>query len=405
MSNYSHFYHLLLVLIPSIWLTVGCALESFRIADEDRITSSTSIPSEAPVVLSAIELEFEENDLQIVLTGSRPFTFDFENHTKPLRLTIDVSPAQIEQPENIQVARGGVRSVELRQRSEAEQTARLEIHLDERAFYRLRQDGERLLVGVQLAEPPSRIASANRPNKGAPDSSPLPLNDGAWAEPIDALSQAEKPQPEKKDASQGLLPESQAYRVAPGDELAIKVYGEPELTQTYVVSERGNLTFQFVGAIPITGRTTGEIAEVLKRALSPKYVLNPQVSVDIKKYKTERVFVVGAISPATFTLRNDTTLIEILSQLEGLESNTHVLVYRRVYASDQNSDSARGYHQETIRVDLGRLLRQGDMSLNIVLQPRDVIYVPDTAREGGTGLCGWGDSSPYVPTDERGHVT
>ena len=32
---------------------------------------------------------------------------------------------------------------------------------------------------------------------------------------------------------------------------------------------------------------------------------------------------------------------------------------------------------ETIRIDLERLLRQGDLSLNLILQAHDVIYVPE----------------------------
>lgn len=223
---------------------------------------------------------------------------------------------------------------------------------------------------MQLSElpPPSAIASDDTRTSNL-----------AVAQPSGPVSPPQAPAASADAPAVPLLAEFQEYRVGAGDELAIEVYGEPELTQTYVVSESGDLAFQYVGSVSVAGMTTSEVAAALKRVLSPTYVLNPQVSVDVRTYKSQRVFVVGAISPATFTLRNDTTLIEILSQLEGLESNSHVLVYRR----GQNPNSRQGYSQDAIRVDLERLLRQGDMSLNFVMQPRDVIFVPTAARKGG----------------------
>jgi polysaccharide export outer membrane protein len=53
-----------------------------------------------------------------------------------------------------------------------------------------------------------------------------------------------------------------------------------------------------------------------------------------------------------------------------------VVVYRRSQTEGQSQDGAPGAEAQPIRVDLDRLLRQGDMSLNLILEPRDVIHVP-----------------------------
>lgn len=89
---------------------------------------------------------------------------------------------------------------------------------------------------------------------------------------------------------------------------------------------------------------------------------------------------VGAIRPRTFPLTKGVTLLEILSQLDELDSRTHVLVYRRAFADDSASNDMSEQDTAPIRVDLQRLLRQGDMRLNLVLEPRDVIHIPAAVK-------------------------
>ncbi len=377
------YFAYVLLSIALTWLQMGCGPQLSRPISADAVPSHSAAPSAVSVRLSPIEIEPGDDHMKIVLSGSRPFTFAFENDDRPQRLMIDVTQAQVEQPETRQIARGGIQSVQLQPVPGTDNVARLTIHLEDRASYRLRKEPQRLVVRVQHSEPSGSLtvdresdaSSELIPGDEAPPSSPE-----AQLSQLVGSSQAAMP---AEASGSPVLPEFQEYRVGAGDELAIDVYGEPELTQTYIVSERGNIAFQYVGSIAVAGLTTGEVTAVLKRALSPTYVLNPQVSVDVKTYKSQRVFVVGAISPATFTLEGDTTLIEILSQLQGLESNSHVLVYRRGLTNGKGSNASEGYGQDAIRVDLDRLLRQGDMSLNFSMQPRDVIFVPAAARQGG----------------------
>ncbi len=366
MHNYSYYCYLCCLSVLML-LTVGCVRElSPPSPSATEVVAPDPLPqAPTPVMLSAIEVQSEGDHMQIVLSGSQPFEAEFANHDDPLRLTVQVAPAQIQQPQKVQIGRGGIESVQLQAISGPERRARLDVHLHERAFYRLTKKPDRLTIGVQLPEPSDALSGALAP---AP-----PPEEPANAPEADAEAAPSVP----------VLPEIREYRVGAGDELAITVYGEPELTQTYIVTERGDLAFQFVGAVPVAELTTNEVAAALRRALSPTYVLDPQVTVEVKTYKSQRVFVVGATSPATFNLQKDTTLIEILSQIEGLESNSHLLVYRRGHAQDNGANAAQGYASEAIRVDLDRLLRQGDMSLNFVLQPRDVIYVPTALRKGG----------------------
>ncbi|ETX03866.1 MAG: hypothetical protein ETSY2_32135 [Candidatus Entotheonella gemina] len=364
----------LLILSLLVLLIAGCVREPSQPSDADVIVPDPSPQVSTPVMLSAIEVKSGDSHMQIVLSGSQPFEVEFENHDDPLRLTVHVASAQVRQPQKVKVGRGGIRSVQLQQLPGPEPMARLDIHLDDRAFYRLTKKPERLMIGVQLPEP-SKALSAPPTLPQEPYVPPEP-------DPVKP-SEAEAEAASATEPSVPVLPEIQEYRVGSGDELAITVYGEPELTQTYLVTQRGDIAFQFVGAVPVAGLTTDEVAAALRQALSPTYVLDPQVTVEVKTYKSQRVFVVGATSPATFDLQKDTTLIEILSQIEGLESNSHLLVYRRGPETDHGTNTAQGYANDAIRVDLERLLRQGDMSLNFVLQPRDVIYVPTALRKGG----------------------
>jgi polysaccharide export outer membrane protein len=183
--------------------------------------------------------------------------------------------------------------------------------------------------------------------------------------------------PESSDTSE--------YRVGPGDILSITVYDEPDLTQTVRVTERGTMTFPLVGSVHVQDLTATQVAKRLEEALSPRFLINPQVFVNVTEFASKKVFIVGAIpKPMAFTLRGETTLLEVLSytsdadpnQVFNLNHSSSLSVFRReTHASAQRGDTSNAV--QAIRVDLDRLLRQGDMSRNLVLHPNDVVYIPE----------------------------
>ena len=157
------------------------------------------------------------------------------------------------------------------------------------------------------------------------------------------------------------------YRIGTKDLLEITVFELPELNQTVRVSEDGSVSLMMLGKVQVTGLTAQELEKKLAEILEEKYVQKAaHVTVFIKEF--QRVSVLGAVAkPGMYELVGPTNLLQIISQAGGMtaEAMNEVYVYR-----GKGNDG-----KETITIDFNRLV-QGDQSLNIELQPKDVVMVP-----------------------------
>lgn len=103
---------------------------------------------------------------------------------------------------------------------------------------------------------------------------------------------------------QGLVVASAAdndYIMCPGDQLQVVVYGHEDLssppnsnTTPYTVRPDGKVTFPLIGDIDVTGKTVTEFTRQLEASLA-EYLVRPQVSVNILKLGTTRVYVLGEV--------------------------------------------------------------------------------------------------------------
>ena len=103
---------------------------------------------------------------------------------------------------------------------------------------------------------------------------------------------------------QGLAAASAAdndYIMCPGDQLQVVVYGHEDLssppnsnTTPYTVRPDGKVTFPLIGDIDVTGKTVTEFTRQLEASLA-EYLVRPQVSVNILKLGTTRVYVLGEV--------------------------------------------------------------------------------------------------------------
>jgi polysaccharide export outer membrane protein len=106
---------------------------------------------------------------------------------------------------------------------------------------------------------------------------------------------------------------STEYRIGAKDLLEIKVLGEDKLSTTVRVSEDGKITFPYLGEIQVDGLTAAQLEKTLSRLLEEKYIINPQVKVSIKEFRSKRVSILGSIGKqGSYELLGRTTLLEIV---------------------------------------------------------------------------------------------
>lgn len=127
-------------------------------------------------------------------------------------------------------------------------------------------------------------------------------------------------------------PGSEGYRIGPQDVLEISVYQAADLTKVVQVAETGTINLPLVGDVQAGGVTARELERSLKSQLSAKYFQNPQVTVFIREYNSQRVTVEGSVSrPGVYPYRGPTTLLQLVATAGGLNdvaNSSEVMVFR-----------------------------------------------------------------------------
>lgn len=109
------------------------------------------------------------------------------------------------------------------------------------------------------------------------------------------------------------------YRINPGDELDISVWGEDRLKSTVRVLPDGTFAFPLVGQIFATGKFPTEIEKQISTGLQPQYRGSvPQVTVSVRNPSGFQFSVIGKVrSPGTFTPGRYINALEALSMAGG----------------------------------------------------------------------------------------
>jgi len=94
-----------------------------------------------------------------------------------------------------------------------------------------------------------------------------------------------------------------AYRISPGDDLEIMVWGDERLQKVVRVLPDGSFGFPLVGQVMAAGLLPSELERVITAALRPQYRDTvPQVTVTVKNPNGYQFSVIGKVkSPGTFT--------------------------------------------------------------------------------------------------------
>ena len=86
------------------------------------------------------------------------------------------------------------------------------------------------------------------------------------------------------------------YLLDSGDRVRITVFEQTGLTNTYSIDQAGYVAFPLVGAVVARGRTAQQLEGDLAAKLQDGFLRNPDVSVDIDRYRP--IFVMGEVGAA-----------------------------------------------------------------------------------------------------------
>jgi polysaccharide export outer membrane protein len=177
-------------------------------------------------------------------------------------------------------------------------------------------------------------------------------------------------------ARSGAAAPAEGYLIGPGDVLKITVYGHDDLTRLAVVAADGRMPFPLIGEVHAGGLSPTALEARLRQLLGKDYLVDPQVTVAVQEYRSQKVFVLGeAEKPGTYPLTGRATLLDVLSQAGGPAKTAarQMVVVRFPKSEAPVTPGTAG--STMLRVNLKKLL-DGDHSENIVLESGDTIYLP-----------------------------
>ena len=126
------------------------------------------------------------------------------------------------------------------------------------------------------------------------------------------------PAPDTTSAS-GAYQGANDYRIGGQDLLNISVFGVEELNKDVRVNSNGQISLPLVGAVMAGGRTIPELEAELAKKYSSGYLQNPQVSVFVKEFTSQRVTLEGAIAkPGIYPITGRTSLLQAVALAGGV---------------------------------------------------------------------------------------
>jgi len=163
------------------------------------------------------------------------------------------------------------------------------------------------------------------------------------------------------------------YLVGPGDSVSIMVWRNPEVSMSVPVRPDGKITTPLVEDLPASGKSASQLARDIEKALA-KYIQDPIVTVIVTNFVgpySEQIRVIGeAAKPQALPYRENMTVMDVMIAVGGITDfadGNRASVIRSVDGS-----------QNQFGVRLEDLLRDGDISANVVMRPGDILVIPES---------------------------
>ena len=177
-------------------------------------------------------------------------------------------------------------------------------------------------------------------------------------------------------ARQSRVPPESAlpYVLAPGDEVELTFFRTPELNERQIIRPDGVISLLGLdppdpGELRAADLTTAQLTDALAYAYRNE-LKDPTIAVAIRAFGSNVVYVTGEVNkPGATPLAGDMTALQAILAAEGVKSSgrpQEVLLIRP-------AGPGRAHWQV---LNLGKAFGRGDVSEDVRLAPRDIVYVP-----------------------------
>ncbi len=138
------------------------------------------------------------------------------------------------------------------------------------------------------------------------------------------------------------------YHLDTGDMIRIQVYDEEDMYLEARVSDRGTVSYPFLGEIKVVGFTPGEIKKSITAKLKGDYFVDPKVSVDILEYR--QFYVNGEVeSPGGFPYQPGLTVRKAISLAGGFKERASREKIFVIHEDKQDTDPLKTSLEAEVR--------------------------------------------------------
>lgn len=158
-------------------------------------------------------------------------------------------------------------------------------------------------------------------------------------------------------------------KIAPADTLIIDVLNEKGLSVERRVEQGGTINYPLLKIVIVAGKTTRDVAVEITERLGKEFLVDPQVSVNVKEYSSRTVSVLGEVVGKTGAIKlpgeRQMDILEAITEAGGFTQN----------AKKNGIELWRKGKRQIFKME--ELLKVSDPRKKVWLEPGDVIYVPE----------------------------
>ncbi len=154
-----------------------------------------------------------------------------------------------------------------------------------------------------------------------------------------------------------------------GDELEVKFFYTPELSEREIIRPDGMIALALIGDVAAAGLSVPELRARLLHAYAP-YLKAPDLAVLVRAQPSNRVFIAGEVNQqGAQPLVGGTTVAHAVAAAAGLKATAYTSQTLLVRVGPDGTRQVR-------IIDLGKVLRGEMPEQDVELQAFDFVFVP-----------------------------
>lgn len=172
-----------------------------------------------------------------------------------------------------------------------------------------------------------------------------------------------------------LHPTETPFQLGPGDRIDIEILGDSTGPTSTFVGPDGRIYFHLLPGLQVWGLTLDETRVLLEQRLA-RFLRDPRITITLRGVESRRVWVMGRVNtPGLYPLDGPMTVLEAVTKAGGLFTSRF---------SGTTEELADLHHSFLVRrgqfvpVDFHGLIREGDTTQNVYLEPDDFLYLPSS---------------------------